>query len=315
MTNPDNAVGTSAAYGGRTSVNAFNDGIAAFTRGVLSGWSCVPKSGMTVSIGGDGTTRDVAVAENNTGDKTTINNTSGAAIDVTISAAPGTNTRIDSIVAYVDNPPQGSPTIVDNYESCGLIVVKGTASSSPVAPNENMIRTAITADGASGTTAYYVVLAKITIPHGTTDITGSEIALGSVAQLKKGNMPYVTYANSIVPGASNPWNFVLTRSGNIVVMLINTVQSAAQGAADNVTSGGWNTVPQGFRPVRTSSDSALNGGLCVFTRIAAGGSSPSTGQWRVDPNGVFYLSTLGWTSGVQRLSGTCTWVTNDDFPA
>ena len=54
MTNPNNAVGTNAAYGGRTSVNAFNDDLTIYSRGILSGWACSPKSGMTVQIGGNG---------------------------------------------------------------------------------------------------------------------------------------------------------------------------------------------------------------------------------------------------------------------
>lgn len=181
MTNPNNAVGTNAAFGGRTSVNAFNDDLAAFSRGILSGWECVPDSGMTVSIGGSATVRDVAVAEDDAGNKTTINNISLAPISITIGGAPASNTRIDSIVAYVDNPPQGTSTITDNYESCGIIVVPGTASASPVAPNESTIRTAITSDGASGSTAYYVVLANVTVASGTTDITSSEILAGDVA--------------------------------------------------------------------------------------------------------------------------------------
>ena len=181
MTNPDNAVGTNAAYGGRTSVNAFNDDLAGYARGIMSGWVCQPNSGLTVSLGGSGSVRDVAVAEDNAGNKTTINNISGTPVDVTMSAAPGTNSRIDAIVAYVDNPPQGSSTIADNYEACGLIAVDGTAASSPVAPSDGAIRSAITADGASGTTAYYVVLAYVTIASGTTDITGDMIVTGGSA--------------------------------------------------------------------------------------------------------------------------------------
>lgn len=193
MTNPDNAVGTNAAYGGRTSVNAFNDDLGGYTRGVLSGWACVPNSGLTVSIGGSGDVRDVAVAEDAAGNKTTINNISASPIDVTISAAPASNTRIDAIVAYVDASPQGSATITDNYEACGLITVLGTASSSPVAPNDSTIRTAITADGASGATAYYAVLAYITIANGTTDITSANISAGEPAVLSAGLMPTDVY--------------------------------------------------------------------------------------------------------------------------
>ena len=53
MTNPNDAIGTNAGLGGRTSPNAFNDGLAAWSRGIMSGWACSPKSGMTVQIGGD----------------------------------------------------------------------------------------------------------------------------------------------------------------------------------------------------------------------------------------------------------------------
>lgn len=181
--NPNNAIGTNGAFGGRTSVNAFNDIMGALSRGVLSGWACVPNSGLTVSLGGNGTTRDVAIAEDNAGNKTSINNISNSPVNVTIGAAPGTNSRIDAIVAYVDNPPSGTSTVTDNPGACGLIVVEGTAASTPVAPNDSQIRTAITADGSSGTTAYYVVLAYVTMASGTTDITASEIMAGATAQV------------------------------------------------------------------------------------------------------------------------------------
>lgn len=183
MTNPNNAIGTNGAFGGRTSVNAFNDVMGALSRGVLSGWACVPNSGLTVSLGGDGTTRDVAIAEDNAGNKTSINNISNSPVNVTIGAAPGANSRIDSIVAYVDNPPTGSASETDNPDACGLIVVEGTPASTPSPANDGAIRTAITADGASGTTAYYVVLAYVTMASGTTDITANEIVNGDSASL------------------------------------------------------------------------------------------------------------------------------------
>ena len=195
MTNPNDAVGTNGAYGGRTSVNAFNDLAGAFTRGVVSGWACVPNTGLTVSLGGDGTNRDVAIAMDNIGDKTTINNISGAPIDVTIDSAPVSNSRIDLIVAYVDNPPQGTDTVADNPSACGLIVVKGVASASPTPPSNGDIRSAITADGASGTNAYYVVLAQITIASGTTTLTSSNISNGSKAKLNNSNLPQINSSN------------------------------------------------------------------------------------------------------------------------
>lgn len=188
MTNPGNAVGTNAAYGGRTSVNAFNDNLAIYSRGILSGWACEPDSGLTVVLGGDGNTRDVAVAEDNAGNKTTINNISGSPVSISLGAAPGTNARIDAIVAYVDNPPQGSDTTADNPQSCGLIVVAGTPASTPIEPSDNTIRAAITADGASGATAYYVVLATVTITSGTTDIVSDDITAGLNSMIQARNI-------------------------------------------------------------------------------------------------------------------------------
>lgn len=194
--NPNNAVGTNAAYGGRTSAKAFNDNIGAYSRGILSGWACSPSSGMTVSLGGNGTTRDIAIAEDVSGNKITVNNISEAPISVTMSAAPSSNSRIDLIVAYVDNPPQGSATVLDNPAACGLITVSGTPAANPVAPNESAIRTAITADGASGSTAYYVILAQITIAAGTTDIVAGNISAGSAAGMGAQNIDFKTLSAS-----------------------------------------------------------------------------------------------------------------------
>ena len=196
-TNPGNAIGTNGAYDGRTSVNAFNDVLGVFNgRGILSGWALQPSSGMTITAGGDGSTRDVAIAEDNIGNKTTINNISEAPVPVTISAAPVSNSRIDLVVAYVDNPPQGTSTVTDNYGACGLITVEGTAASTPTAPTEADIRTAITADGGAGTVAYYVVLGSVTVASGTTDIDSSMITSGAMAGITSQNIDFTTFSTS-----------------------------------------------------------------------------------------------------------------------
>lgn len=217
MTNPNDAIGTNAGFGGRTSPNAFNDVLAGYTRGILSGWECVPKTGMTVSVGGDGSIRDVAIAKDNAGNATTINNRSGAPVDVTIAGAPVTNDRIDLIVAYASNPVEGDATDVDFAPSVGIIDVQGTASATPVAPDENDIRTAITADGADGTTAYYVVLASITVGQGVTTIGSGVISAGDSALKLAGNTVVKRVVLWEVPGssASTGNTFALTdNSGN-----------------------------------------------------------------------------------------------------
>lgn len=183
MTNPDNTVGTNAGYDGRTTPNAFNDILGAFTRGIVSGWACSPKSGMTVQLGGDGTTRDVAIAEDNAGNKTTINNRTATPVEITLAGAPATGNRIDSIVAYVDSAQSGQGTTdVDFPSITGIIAVSGTAAGTPTAPTEAQIRTAITNDGADGASSFYVVLANITVGQGVTTIGSGVIAQGDAAK-------------------------------------------------------------------------------------------------------------------------------------
>lgn len=242
MTNPDNAIGTNGAYNGRTSVDAFNDDLSVYSRGILNGWSCVVSSGLTVALGGVNGVRDVAVATDNNGNNTTINNISQSPVPVTISSAPATNSRIDLVVAYVDNPPQGVSTTADNPNACGLIVVKGSANASPVEPDDGAIRTAITADGASGTTAYYVVLAKVTIASGTTDLDATNITQGDLAQMNGG----LITDGSIVSDKID-WSDVadgITPVGNFRKSKWTTIWDAFYGAGShtNAFSGTYTTL-------------------------------------------------------------------------
>lgn len=178
MTNPNDAVGTNAAYGSRTSVNAFND----FTqlvngRGILSGWSVVPKTGMSVEAGGIAGTRDVAIAEDNLGNRTTINNKSNNPIEITLEAASASSNRYDAIVAYVNNPAQAADETPDAPSVCGIIAVQGGTTG----VSEAQIRTAISADGGTGSVAYYVVIATILVSAGTTTITSANISQSHIA--------------------------------------------------------------------------------------------------------------------------------------
>lgn len=311
MTNPDNAVGTNAAYGGRTSVNAFNDGLGAYSRGILSGWECVPNSGMTVSLGGSGNTRDVAVAEDNAGNKTSINNISGSPVDVTLDAAPGSNSRIDSIVAYVDNPPQGTSTIADNYEACGIIAVTGIASSTPTAPDDNDIRSAITADGASGVTAYYVVLASITIANGTTDIVDGDIAAGNIAQINVSsidstafsNLPVATTSGTLFVISSTNGVANYTRVGNVVFAYMNSIfPNISTHTGQSIVSG---SVPDGYKPA---------GNAMMFGGAVDGGSGTGNFSITIAPDNTRKLYNSFTTSTSTRVQLIGTWVTNDAWP-
>ena len=192
MTNPDNIMGTNAAFSGRTPPNAFNDVLATFrSRGIVTGWECTPDSGLTLNLGGSLTARDVAIVEDNAGNRLTLNtrdNAKGVPISVTLSDADEDNPRIDTIVGYVNNPPEVIEDIPteDNPTVCALLVVEGTPDAEPVAATDAEIRAAITADEGSGTTAYYVVLATVHVDAGATDITANDITAGALAVTETG---------------------------------------------------------------------------------------------------------------------------------
>lgn len=201
MANPNNAIGTNGAFGGRTSVNAFNDALSSFSgRGIVSGWSCTPSSGLTVSLGGNGNVRDVAIAEDGSGNKTTVNNISQSPIQATVNAAPASNSRVDAIVVYIEDSPSGDG-VTDNPDVVNLLVVSGTVASTPSRPTDSAIRTAITADGASGSTAYYVVLAYVTIPTGTTDIDTTMISAGDQAVITNNAVDADSIADGSIPAS------------------------------------------------------------------------------------------------------------------
>lgn len=222
MTNPGNAVGTNGAYNGRTSVDAFNDILSALDgRGIISGWQCEPKTGMTLAFGGNGISRDVAVAMDDVGNKTTINNISQQPIDVTLAEAPSIGQRIDVIVAYVNNPPEvpapaaGESIPIDNPQVCGFIDVQGdVAATNPATPTEETIRSAIGADGGVSTTAYYVVLATVAVAEGITELTADNITAGH-------KLGIGTVDAALNPLSENPvQNKVITRTlGDISTLL------------------------------------------------------------------------------------------------
>lgn len=330
MTNPNNAIGTNGAYSGRTSVDAFNDVLSAFNgRGIVSGWSVSPSSGMTITLGGVTGIRDVAIAVATGGAKTTINNRTGSPVSLTIDVAPATNSRIDSIVAYVSNPPQGTAELADNPNACGLIAVKGTVASTPTAPTESAIRSAITADGAVGSTAYYVVLGTVKVVAGMTTITSNYITQGAKAGIGTNNiadkavttakiadsavtsdkidfttleylngMPVAKYTQAMGYGGS----ITIYRIGNFVFMNGSINQSQDPGEA-----GSWSTLTEtikyGYRPIWNFRLSATGWDNFVYAPRC----------WEIWPGGAISFISLRSGTG-KSYQVNCCWITRDTFP-
>lgn len=193
MTNPDNIVRVRARNGGRASVYEANGWAQAYTSGILDGNGVTQNTSadMNVLVGGSATNPDVLIAENASGYKIALDLVGQQAIAIT---APASNSRISAIVAYTDDLSLSTTenTVTGSPASCGLIVVNGTAASSPSEPTDSQIRSAITADGATGSQASYCVIATILVASNTTIITNSQIT-NKIATITSKNVDFATY--------------------------------------------------------------------------------------------------------------------------
>ena len=147
----------------------------AFGAGITSGFSVVPKTGMTVSVGGETGVQDSAIVKAISGVIYPVGNLTGESLDVEIDGAPSTNSRIDAIVLSVDTTSTTSE--INGEDLISVAVVKGTSSASPTAPSDADITSEIGAGKA------FIVLGYVNIPAGTTDITADMIEQGTMAKI------------------------------------------------------------------------------------------------------------------------------------
>lgn len=172
--NPNDALRTPNVYSGITSEQGFAAGIAnGFSDGIVSGFEVKANSpvGMSVLVGGDAGVKDVLYAKNSTGDMYTIFNGSNSPIVVTIPTAPTANSRIDAIVVYRDVTSTGDPSLTDNPNCVGVMVVSGGSAASPVAPTDAEIRAKLP----NGASAVYCVIRTVKVAAGVKAITDSNI--------------------------------------------------------------------------------------------------------------------------------------------
>ena len=210
MTNPDNIVRVRARTGGRASVYEANGWCQAYTSGLLEGNGVLQNTSadMNVLVGGSASKPDVVLAENPAGYKIALDLVGQQAVAIT---APASNSRISAIVAYTDDLSLSTTedTVTGSPSSCGLIVVNGTAASSPSEPTDTQIRSAITADGATGSQAAYCVIATILVANNTTIITNSEIT-NKIAGITAKNVDFTTFTYYKMTNSS----VTLTNVGN-----------------------------------------------------------------------------------------------------
>lgn len=215
----------------------------AFSAGATSGFYVTPTSpaGMSVQVGGAVGVIDSALVRSASGITFPVGNVTGTPITLTVPAAPSTNSRIDSVVLYVDTSVTATAT--DGANAVGMEIVSGTSASSPVPPTDQQIRSAIQ-DGAS---IAYTVLANITVSSSTSTITASNISQANRAQLAADKIDLTTlesedFRSKVTFNIAAPANVTFRKTGNLV-------QFSYQG---NSTTYNANqtvfTIPVGYRP-------------------------------------------------------------------
>lgn len=201
----------------------------AFSAGVTSGFVVRPNSpaGMTVKVGGESGVVDSALVRSPAGITFPVGNVSGTAIELAVPAAPSTNSRIDSVVLYVDTSVEATET--DGADALGMEIVSGTSASTPVPPTDQQIRAAIE-DGAS---IAYVVIANITVASGATTITQSDIENTNRSTLGADKVDFATtdgtVTASITTLSNNSWVKIHPAGFGILYIYINPSGSLPSG--------------------------------------------------------------------------------------
>ena len=192
FTNPGKIVRLRSRPNGHGSVYEANMWAQQHSDGLFSGRGVIRNTvaDMNVLVGGTTDNPDVVLGKLPSGFLIALDIVGQQVIRIT---APSSNKRIASVVAYSDNIALNSTdtNTTGSPSSCGLIVVYGPTSATPVAPTESQIRQAVTQDGATGSQAVIAVIANITTESSTTTITDEMIAI-NYGQLSSHSIDFTT---------------------------------------------------------------------------------------------------------------------------
>lgn len=244
MTNPDNIVRVRARNGGRASVYEANAWCQNWTTGFVEGSITQNTSAdMNVLVNGSPSKPSVAIAASPAPYNIALDIVGQKAIAIT---APATNSRYAAIVAYTDDLSLATTedTVTGSPASCGLIVVNGTTAANPTYPTDATIRTAITADGATGSQAAYVVLAYVLVASDTTAITNTLIT-NTEAVLRANSVATASILDGAITSGKLDWGSVVEVAGsgnNVCYKFGSGLMIAAITKTQSITYAAWGDI-------------------------------------------------------------------------
>lgn len=220
FTNPGKIVRLRSRPNGRGSVYEANMWAQQHSDGLFSGRGVVRNTvaDMNVLVGGTTDNPDVVLGKLPSGFLIALDIVGQQVIRIT---TPSSNKRIASVVAYSDNIALNSTdtNTTGSPSSCGLIVVYGSTSATPVAPTESQIRQAVTQDGATGSQAVIAVIANITTESSTTTITDEMIAI-NYGQLSSHSIDFTTMP--MFAATTSKWDALA--GGGVSIVNYNAVE-------------------------------------------------------------------------------------------
>ena len=295
FTNPGKIVRLRSRPNGRGSVYEANMWAQQHSDGLFSGRGVVRNTvaDMNVLVGGTTDNPDVVLGKLPSGFLIALDIVGQQVIRIT---APSANKRIASVVAYSDNIALNSTdtNTTGSPSSCGLIVVYGSTSATPVAPTESQIRQAVTQDGATGSQAVIAVIANITTESSTTTITDEMIAVNygklSSHSIDLTTMPVAGFIATKTDNTVNTKKPLAVQCGRARVV----VPTAAIEAIVNVQ------FPEQF-----------NGGTKPVITCTYNGYSNASDPWTDTPNpswagaaiGAVNVTSSGFTARCRRFDG------------
>ena len=263
-------------------------------RGYFHGFACTQTdpAGMSIQIGGTGSVDSALLAIGR--GRCVLLSTDGEPEVVAIPTAPASGSRIDAVVSYIDTTsadPEGETPGTPEYVK--TIVVSGTASSSPSAPTDAQIVSALPA-GAGGT---YYRWCDVRVAQGATTITNSNI---TDRKPKSPNVYLTTSTLNVPVPLKSDGDLIAQRMGNLVTVYTSSHFAISKDISTQVSIG--NVLPVGYRPaVSLEAPLGARGGHTGRAAIYLGG--------RID----LYLST---NPGVNTpLYFNATYLTNDPMPS
>jgi hypothetical protein len=135
-----------------------------------------------------------------------------ATVNKAVTAAHGSLNRLDAVVAYI-NLPDITTATTNNEDALKFAVVAGTPASSPSAPNDAAIQSAV---GASNP---WIPLAELNITAALSSVTNSQIT--------DRRIPAITTLPYLYGGASNTKGHLVPNVADDTLMLLNATQSSS----------------------------------------------------------------------------------------